>query len=234
MLKLGIMQPYFFPYIGYWQLISAVDHYIIYDDVNFIKSGWVNRNNILLNNKAHLIRLHLNQASYLKKINEIEIEDNPIRMRKILATLKQGYAKAPYFNPTMILLERIFNYSEKNLASFNLNHIKEICNYLEINTKLTLSSSIKQNSTLKGKDRVIEICRENKTDIYINAIGGKNLYNKEEFEKNGITLKFIKSRNIEYKQFKNNNFVPWLSIIDIMMFNDKKEIRSMLSKYELL
>ena len=233
MLKLGIMQPYFFPYIGYWQLISAVNHYVIYDDVNFIKGGWVNRNNILLNNKAHLITLHLNQASQKKKINEIELKDNPIRMRKTLATLKQSYAKAPYFNPTMILLERIFNYSEKNLASFNLNHIKEICNYLEINTKLTLSSSIKKNSTLKGKDRIIEICRENKTDIYINAIGGKNLYNNEEFEKNGITLKFIKPRNIEYKQF-NNDFVPWLSIIDIMMFNDKKEIRSMLSKYELL
>lgn len=230
--KTAIMQPYLFPYIGYWQMIAAVDNYVVYDDVNFIKGGWINRNNILLDGKTHLLTFRLNGASSFKKINEIEVEDSMANKTKLISKINSAYSKAPYFEDIISLIERILNYSNRNLAKFTFNHLTEICNYLDIKTNLILSSSIQKDNNLKAQDKVIDICKGFNTDLYINAIGGRDLYSKEDFKKVGIELKFLQTKIVEYKQFKNP-FVANLSIIDLMMFNSKDELKEMLQSYNL-
>jgi len=179
-MKLGIMQPYFFPYIGYFQLINAVDKFVIYDDVNYIKQGWINRNRILLNGQPHYITINLNDASSFKKINEIEINFN-FNPSKLLKTLQQCYKKAPYFNEIYPLIEKVLFFEERNLAKFTTNSLKLICEYLNINSAFEISSQHNIGRKLRGEYRVIEICKYFGAEEYINAIGGVNLYNKEEF-----------------------------------------------------
>lgn len=229
-MTLAIMQPYLFPYIGYWQLINAVDTFVIYDDVNFIKQGYINRNSILSNGKSQVITMELIGASSNKLINEIEVGNNRSKLSK---TIKQNYIKAPYFEIIYPLIENILNQNEKNLGKFIRYSLEQISNYLEINTKFIYSSDIEKDNALKAQDKVIEICNILKADKYINAIGGKELYNKEIFKENGMELNFLKTELVEYKQFKND-FVPYLSIIDVLMFNSKDEIKNMLNRYELV
>jgi len=229
-MKLGIMQPYLFPYIGYFQLINAVDRFVIYDDVNYIKGGWINRNKILVDNREYIFTVILDHASAFKHINKILIKDDFVDLQK---TLYFSYHKAPHFKQVNSLLENVFSSSEKQLGEFIANSIGIITAYLGIDTELIVSSRLKKNNTLKNKDKVIHICKLLGASQYINAIGGQKLYNKKEFAANNIELNFIKSHDIQYKQF-NNEFVPWLSIIDVMMFNSKGKIKELLGQYELI
>lgn len=229
-MTLAIMQPYLFPYIGYWQLINAVDTFVIYVDVNFIKQGYINRNSILSNGKSQVITMELIGASSNKLINEIEVGNN---REKLLKTIKQNYTKAPSFDKVYPIIENIINQNEKNLAKFIGYSLERICEYLEVDTKFVYSSNIKKDNTLKAQDKILEMCNILKADKYINAIGGQELYNKEIFKENGIELNFLKTELVEYKQFKND-FVPYLSIIDILMFNSKDEIKNMLDRYALV
>ncbi len=224
------MQPYFMPYIGYWQLIKCVDKYVIYDDVNYINRGWINRNNILVNGKKQLFSISLNGASQNKLINAISISDDFVKFRK---TIAMAYSKAPYYYDISSLINKIIGFPKDNLANFIGNSIELVCDYLDIKTRLIMSSSIEKNNSLKAQDKILDICSILKADTYINAIGGQELYKKEDFAKEGIRLDFIKSKYIEYPQFKNE-FVPWLSIIDVMMFNSVGEISFMLDKYDLV
>ena len=223
------MQPYLFPYIGYWQLINAVDTFVIYDDVNFIKRGYINRNNILQNQKPQLFTLELIGASQNKKINEISVGNNS---KKLLKTIKQNYSKAPFFNDVFPLLEEILGNKVKNLPRFIGISLVGISKYLNINTNFLYSSDLENDKSLKAQERLIEISKILTATDYINAIGGKELYDKEFFLKNNINLSFLKSTEIVYKQF-NNEFVSNLSIIDLMMFNSKEEIQILLQKYYL-
>jgi len=218
------MQPYFLPYIGYWQLINAVDIYVIYDDVNYIKRGWINRNNILVNDEPYLFTLSLSKASQNKLINEIEIEGD---QTKLIKTFQSVYKKAPFFNDVSGILEQIFDYRDMNLARFVGNSILIIADYLGLKTAFMYSSEINKDNSLKGQDKIIEICKILKTTDYYNAIGGTMLYNQSDFEASGIQLHFMKSQSIAYKQF-NNLFVPYLSILDIMMFNSAEQIKTIL------
>lgn len=231
-MKLGIMQPYFFPYIGYWQLINAVDKYVVYDDVNYIKGGWINRNNILLNGTKHLITLPLEEASSFKLINEISITKNEVLKNKLIKTIKSAYLKAPYYETIMPLIETLI-LDNTNIAMLNYNIILAVKNYLNINTEILLSSNIKKDNTLKSQDKVIHIAHILGATEYINAIGGQELYNKDDFLKENIKLSFLKTSNVKYSQFKNE-FVPYLSFIDILMFNSPEQIKEMLNDFELL
>ena len=148
--KVAIMQPYFFPYIGYWQLINAVDEYVVYDDVNFIKGGWINRNNILLNGAKHLITLPLEEASSFKLINEILITKNIVLKNKLIKTIKSAYLKAPYFETIMPILESLI-LDNSNIAMLNYNIILTIKKYLNIDTEILLSSKIEKDNNLKLK-----------------------------------------------------------------------------------
>lgn len=227
------MQPYFFPYIGYWQLINAVDEYVIYDDVNYIKGGWINRNRVLINGEAKYLNLQLKQASPNKKINEIEISTDNIAHRKMLNTLQMCYSRAPYFNEVFSLIKEISNYDDSNLAKFLENSIREVCNYFNIQTKIFVSSDLHIADNLKGEDRVIEICKKLQANSYCNAVGGQKLYSKKRFKENGIDLCFLETKNICYEQFKGK-FIANLSIIDVMMFNSKSTVNQLLREYELL
>ncbi len=229
-MTLAIMQPYFFPYIGYWQLINAVDTFVIYDDVNFIKQGYINRNSILALGKAQVFTLELAGASSNKLINEIEVRTNTI---KLLKTVKQNYIKAPYFEVVFPIIEDVLMQDEKNLAKFLGYSFEKISKYLVLNTKFIYSSDIEKDSSLKAQDKVIDICKNLEAKHYINAIGGQELYDKETFKQKNIELNFIKTELVAYNQFKNE-FVPYLSIIDILMFNSKEVIKKMLSGYELV
>ncbi len=227
---IAIMQPYLFAYIGYWQLINSVDTFVILDDVNYKKKGYINRNNILIDGKAHMFTLHLKALSQNKLINEIEIGNNG---EKILKSIALVYKKAPYFQDIFPLIKSISEYSEKNLAKFIGNSLEEISNYLELGTKFIYSSDIEKDNNLRGQEKLINICEILNAKEYINLIGGQVLYSKAKFKEYNIKLNFIENEIVEYRQF-HNKFVPYLSIIDIMMFNSKDEVREMLNRYKLI
>lgn len=229
-MKIAIMQPYFLPYIGYFQLIKAVDVFVFYDDVNFIKQGWVNRNRILLNGEEYRFTLKLKGASSFKKINEIEIGNN---RRKLLRTFQQAYCHAPFYQDLEPMLEAIFNSSQDNLSRYIVETIELIANYLRIKTKFLYSSELGKNNLLRGQDKVIDIVRNLGGITYVNSIGGQTLYSKSDFMKAGITLFFLQSINTVYTQ-SSPIFIPGLSIIDIMMFNTVEEIQKLLDNYEMI
>jgi len=229
-MTLAIMQPYFFPYIGYWQLISAVDTFVIYDDVNYIKQGWINRNNILGSDTNQLISLQVIGASSFKLINEVEVGNN---RSKTLKTIELNYKKSPCFESIFPLLQEMLQCEEKNLAKFLSFSIRKICTYLEIKTNVSISSELVKNNKLKGQDKILDICQTVQATQYINAIGGQELYQKEKFFQQNLELSFIKSKQLEYPQFKLP-FVANLSIIDVLMFNDKEKVKQHLTRYELV
>jgi len=227
------MQPYFFPYIGYFQLINAVDEFVIYDNIEFTKKGWINRNRILVNGTDAIISLPLKKDSDYLHVSERFLADTwGMERNKMLNRIKESYRKAPFFKETYPLLEKCVMYDDRNLFNFILHSVQTIMQYLNIYTKLVVSSSIPIENQLKGVDKVMAICKQRGADIYINPIGGLELYDKECFDKNGLKLQFLKANNITYTQF-NNEFIPFLSIIDVLMFNNKEELKSNLNSFSL-
>ena len=227
------MQPYIFPYIGYFQLINAVDKFVIYDDVNFINKGWINRNRMLNNGKDSLFSIPLKEASQNKLINEIEINWDSIWKSKFLKTLEQCYKKAPFYQEALSIIEQNFNIDNEPISKVIEHNLRLICEYLDIKTEIVSSSATYQNTHLKAQERILDICLQEKATQYINPIGGLELYDKDFFNAKNINLNFIKSMPIEYPQFKNE-FVPWLSMIDVLMFNSKEKINEFLTNYELV
>ena len=224
MKKVAIMQPYIFPYIGYFQLINAVDKFVVYDTIQYTKKGWINRNRILSQGKDEYITIPLKKDSDFLDIKERFVSDSwQNDQKKLLNKIKSNYQKAPYFKENFSIIEDCFNYESKNLFDFIFNALKVFCNFFEIKTELLISSNINHDSTLKSADRVIAICKALEADQYINAIGGKELYTKDYFSENNLDLKFLEAKKTEYPQF-NNDFVPYLSIIDMIFFLPKEEI----------
>ena len=235
-MKLAIMQPYIFPYIGYFQLINAVDKFIFYDDVNFIKKGWINRNNILLNNKAFLFSVPLQNGSPNKLINEIEISKEHFEKwrNKFYKTIHRAYGKAVNYKDVFNLIQETMGKNLIKISDIAVESINNVCTYLKLDTVFELSSNLYSDSLgIKKAERLIDICLKNRAEEYINPIGGEKLYKKEDFEKEGIKLSFIKSNTIKYKQF-NNTQIPNLSIIDVLMFNSIKDIKEILQNYTLI
>lgn len=232
-MKLAIMQPYFLPYIGYFQLMAAVDKFVVFDDVNYINRGWINRNRLLLNGETHTFTVPLRAASQNKLIYEIELPDDDRWRDKLLRTLHQAYGKAPYYGQVVSLLERVINYSTRRLDEYLLNSLREVTRYLPLNVELVASSRIYDNAQLKAQERIFDICRQEQASTYINAIGGLELYDREHFAQHDISLLFLKSRPISYPQDKFNH-VAWLSIIDVLMFNAPIAIHKLLREIDLI
>ncbi len=232
-MKLAVMQPYLFPYIGYFQLMNAADRFVIYDDVNFIKKGWINRNNILVNGKANLFTVPLKNASQNKLISESEISEISEWKKDLLRTIELSYRKAPCFEEVFELIIRIINNDETNISGYIYYSLEQVNRFLNIDTEIVRSSSIYQNRLLKQQKRIIDICKKENAREYINPIGGLELYSKKLFKENEIDLYFIKTNEIVYRQF-NNEFSGSLSIIDVMMFNPKDQINEFLNDYELI
>ena len=226
------MQPYFFPYIGYWQLLNTVDTYVVYDDVNFIKGGWINRNRILAQGNLQYINVILDNPSSNKKINEIKIRNDRFCYDKTLKTLDLHYRKAPYYEPVRAFLEPVLKYQTDNLSEYLFHSIQEVCLYLGISTQLILSSSLDKCNELRGQEKVLDICSRLGASDYYNAIGGKELYDAESFSSRGIRLHFLHTEDVLYKQM-SSGFVPNLSIIDVIMCNSKESIKLLLRKYTM-
>jgi hypothetical protein len=230
-MKLAIMQPYFFPYIGYFQLVNAVDKFVFYDDVNFIKNGWINRNKILIHGKPAYFTVQLKEASSFKLINQIEFIENS---QKLLKMIRAAYSKAPFFDDVFPVINDGLNVQTKMISELAIQSIQEVCNYLEINAVFEKSSQIyPETKHLSKTQRIQCICENNNADTYINAIGGTDLYSKPFFNNLNVELYFIQSMDIIYKQHENQ-FIPNLSIIDLMMFNSKNKLRDFLNSYVLI
>ncbi len=232
-MKIAIMQPYFFPYLGYWQLINAVDKFVLLDDVNYIMRGYINRNSILVNGEPHKFSISIDKPSQNKLINETNLRFPKSERDKLLKTIEMSYKKAPYFSDAYPIVFESIMCSDDSLVSFIKHSIGLVLKYIGLNTELLLSSCVQKDNSKKSQDRIIEINRVLDSDVYINPIGGQLLYNRNDFLKYGIELYFIEMQQVEYQQFKNA-FVPNLSIIDVMMFNNKNEIIAMLNKYRLV
>lgn len=229
-MKLAIMQPYFFPYLGYFQLMHAVNVFVIYDDVQFIKGGWINRNYILSQGRRLRLTLSLDRASPNKKINEIYIIDNK---KQLLKTIEQSYKKAPYFSDAFELVMQVMEFNEKNLSLFLSNGLKCIAEYLNLDVDFMTSSSIEKNNHIKGQQKVIDICKRLGAAEYINLIGGQKLYSINIFNDENLHLKFIRMKDVFYNQYCSQ-FIPSLSIIDVLMFNSRQEISQLLPRYDLV
>ena len=237
-MKLGIMQPYFFPYLGYWQLMNAVDEYLIIDDVNYINNGFINRNKILVNGEPFNFGIPVRKASQNRLICEHETGLDEATAEKLLTTLRSSYAKAPYFKETFEHVREVLEYGltddGRNLADFLDNANRLTAKMLGITTPIyRTSKDLHYDRSNKREYLVAAICKERNATEYYNAIGGECLYCQKFFRERGVSLKFVKmDQNLTYRQFKDE-FVPNLSIIDVMMFNSKEQIQQLLSMYSL-
>jgi len=228
-MKVAIMQPYFFPYIGYFQLINAVDKFIILDEVNYIKKGWINRNYIHLAGAPFLFTLPLVNTSQNALISACMVDSNPAWKHRFLKTLRLGYARAPHFNAAFPVIEAILLCQEANLVRFLQHSLKELCDFLQIRTVIIPGTSGYDNLHLRGQERIVDICLQEGAELYINPAGGIDLYDKKLFELNHIELKFLRSRGIS----SGEDAVPPLSIIHLMMHHPKETIISMLGQFDL-
>ena len=233
-MKVAIMQPYVFPYIGYFQLINAVDTFVIYDNIQFTKKGWINRNRILVNGKDEYFTLPLKKDSDYLNIVERRLADNfTEEATKLLRKLEGAYRKAPHFNQIFPLIKSIILNQDSNLFNYILQSLQTICDYLHIKTKFIISSTLNIDHSLRGQQKVLALCNATGAKEYINPIGGTELYSKEIFKENNLELGFLKSLPVEYIQFKNE-FVPWLSIIDVLMFNPVEKVKTYLNDYTII
>lgn len=227
------MQPYFFPYLGYFQLINAVDKFIIYDDVQFIKGGWINRNRIINHNGIQFVRVEMDGASSNKNINQIELSSSNKWRGKLSKTIEQSYSKSMFYESTIRVINEILFNDTHSLSKYLYNSITSICKELNITTKIIESSTIYKNSNLNGQDRVIDICKKVNATKYINPIGGLNLYESEIFKEYGVKLEYLSMNencvDSTYSQYHLN-----LSIIDLMMKNSKTELSSLLNNFKII
>lgn len=233
-MKVGIMQPYLFPYIGYWQLIYAVDRFVILDDVNYIMRGYINRNRILLNGKPYQFTIPIKKASQNRLIMDTKLNFEEKEKKKFFMTISNAYKKAPLYGKVMPLLEEIIFNPQEDLTDYIQYSIEMITKYLGVKRDIYRSSQLEKDNILHAQDRIIEICKKMQADIYINSSGGRMLYDHEAFEKQGMELRFLDVCNNEivYPQGLQK-FEPSLSIIDVMMWNDVTRIGNLLKEYEL-
>lgn len=231
-MKIGIMQPYFLPYIGYFQLISAVDLFVIYDNIKYTKKGWINRNRFLVDGQEGFFSIPLKKGSDFLDVRDREVSDAFDRT-KLLNQLAGAYAKAPHFKRAFADIRDIVSCSETNLFKFILNSVARVCACLQIRTPIVISSQIAiDHANLKGQDKVIALCKALHGTAYVNPIRGAELYDKVDFERHGLELSFLETGDVRYPQF-GHDFVPSLSIVDVMMFNSTERIRSFLERYTL-
>lgn len=229
----GIMQPYFLPYIGYFQLIHSVDTFVVYDNIKYTKKGWINRNRILSQGRENLITLPLKKDPDHFEVCERQLSSD-FQKQKLTNQIEQAYKKSSQFSEFFPTVLEIVNYPSMNLFEYIFFSICSVCRYLDINTKIVVSSKLSVDHSFKGQDRVLSICKALNSDIYVNPVGGKDLYSKEAFRSCGVELKFLKSRDFEYTQ-QSHEFVPWLSILDVLMNVSQQEVRDkILKQFDLI
>ena len=204
------------------------DVFVVYDNIEYTKKGWINRNRILVNGKDEYISLPLKKGSDFLQVKDRFLSDSwKSERNKLLNKISACYRKAPCFSATFSLIENVLMFEDDNLFNFIFNSLKVVKEYLGLPAQLVVSSTINIDHTLKSESKVLAICKELGATQYINPIGGVELYNKEVFENEGLELQFLQAKNVIYYQFEND-FVPWLSILDVMMFNSKEKVQHFL------
>lgn len=226
------MQPYFLPYLGYWQLLAAVDRFVIYDNIQYTKKGWINRNRFLRNGTDAFFTLPLQKASDYLNVADRTIADD-FEPAAMLNAWASAYRKAPSFHEVFPVLERIVTAAPRNLFEYLRHSLAVTAEYLDIQTPMVVSSSIAIDHSLRSEQKVIALCTALGANRYVNFVGGRELYSAEAFAAAGLDLKFIQARPIAYRQFADP-FVPALSIVDVMMFNSKEAVRRMVNAYDLV
>ncbi len=227
--NVAIMQPYLFPYLGYFQLAAASNTFVLYDDANYIKQGYINRNNILSDDQLQRFTIPVPGASSFKKINELEFSRD---VKKILKQVRQAYQNRPYFEYVFPIIEQVLLFEDRNITSLCKKMMTSIFDYLGIKKIIMLSSQINYDKTGSASEKVIAICHALSADIYINSAGGTALYDRVQFSSSQLELKFLKMNDISYPQgcdeFHNN-----LSIIYVLMNCSVETVRDLLSQYRL-
>jgi len=230
--KVAIMQPYFLPYIGYFQLINCVDRFVVYDNIKYTKKGWINRNRFLQNGSDAVFSLPLKKGADHLEVVQRELAADFDR-DKLLNQIRGAYRKAPEFDATFELLEEVIRQPHSNLFDYLVASIRIVCGHIGIDTPIVVSSTVPADHGLHAQDKVIAICEALDADTYVNPIGGTSLYSSEAFHDRGMQLRFLRSRDIHYRQFGQPS-VPWLSIVDVLMFNPAAQVRRLLDEYDLV
>ena len=233
-LKLAIMQPYFFPYLAYYQLLDAADILVVLDDVAYINRGWINRNYILLNGGPHLFTVPLNKASQNRLIKDIETAELGTWKAKFLKLLTHAYARAPWFPAVYSQIDNLISVEKQKISRLAGESIGLVRDMLGLKTEVVYASDLEYNCALKGQDKIIEICALLGATTYVNPIGGVGLYRVREFEEKGIELRFLKTPGVRYIQFAEGQFVSNLSMIDVLMFNTRQSLEGLLGQYCLV
>ena len=221
------MQPYLFPYLGYFQLVASVDKFVFYDDVNFMQKGWINRNRLYLSGAVRYFTIPLSGASQFLKINQIDVQPGEQWKKKMLESVRQSYSKAPHFRAANALLEAALHSGERSIAAIARASVRNVCDYAGLDTQFVASSAVYGNDQLSGADRIMDICRLENASDYFNPPGGRALYREENFSSEGIKLHFVEPCLREYRQF-TAEFQPGLSILDALMFNDARAVRELI------
>ncbi|ULC60556.1 WbqC family protein [Flaviramulus sp. BrNp1-15] len=234
-MKLGIMQPYFFPYLGYFSLIDATDFWVVFDEVQFIRHGWVERNRVQNSDGGwQYIKVPLVKAPRQNLIKDTFIRFNENWESKILAQLTCYKKKAPYYNQVINLLEKIFEKKNKDITSLNILVLKKVCEYIgmEFNYDVFSQTEMDFSSTIKKPgDWALQISKYYEASTYVNPYGGIDIFDRENFQKEGIGIKFLKN-NLDIYNQRNKKFEPGLSIIDVLMFNSPKETKKLIESYK--
>ncbi len=231
-MKVAIMQPYFFPYIGYWQLINIVDVFVIYDIGKFRPRGWINRNKIKLNGKEKYITIPIHRSINLLIKDEKIIDAKSFR-RKTERMLIYSYGKSKYYEEVKNSIIEGIKTDTDDLTEYLISCIKKICELINIETKIVLASELPIAYGTDAVSRITDICCYYDADIYINPIGGVDIYRKEDFKQQGIELKFLRAKSITYNQ-REDPFLPNLSIIDVLMNCGIEKTKLLLGEYELV
>lgn len=234
-MRIAVMQPYLFPYLGYYQLVESVDRFVFFDDVNFIKKGWIHRNAIAVQQKSYRFTVPLQQISQNKTIRDTLLHpvEYPRWRKKFLTTLSQSYQGSPFFDEAYTLVREVLFTDVDSIAALAAKSITVVANYLRIETDITYSSNLPYKRNSDGQDKILSICQLQGACAYNNPIGGKELYDPKVFMQCNIKLNFLQSADIMYSQ-PTPSFISNLSIIDMLMRCSVSEIQEFLKQYELI
>lgn len=233
-MAVAIMQPYFFPYLGYFQLVQSVDHFVFYDDVMFIKKGWINRNRILMQGNEFLFTIPLEKQSQNKTIRESSISWGKEFPDKFMNQLDSAYKKAPNYVEVRALVVQVLHNQCESLADLAKESVQATWAHLGLEKKFYLSSELSVSKDLGRAERLMGITKSLGESSYINAINGQELYEKSLFKECGIELHFLKPNLSSYRQGTSKEFVHGLSMIDVLMWNKKEDVIQWLKDYQLI
>ena len=230
--RIAIMQPYFFPYIGYWQLIHAVDLYVVADNVHYLKHHWINFNRILgEKDQPHYFGIEISHANGTRHICETKRVVRRKQAEYLCRVLKFYYSKAPYYNEAMEIIKPILMDEEPNLALYLFKQLKTVSEYLGIKTEIILLSDVTPRGDCTAPELIRRVCELLGHSTFTSSINGNIYYTKDAFREMGVNLDFlVRDEDIRYKQ-RCEEFVPDLSIIDAMMYCSREELHGMLNRY---